>query len=155
LSDEAGQDAIAVEASAVRLLAAREHSRHELRHKLLQRFGDDAPVDDVLDDLEQRCLLSDERFAGAYVAQRVRKGYGPLRIRAELEQRGIAADLSARYLDDGEHDWSEVLAATAAHKFGDTVVTDRRVLASRGRFLEQRGYPVGMIRRYLDSVRGF
>lgn len=153
--DDGFDNTAAIESTAVRMLAGREHSRAELRRKLLNRYGDCGAVDTVLDALERQRLLSDERFAEAYVGQRVRKGYGPLRIRAELEQRGIAAVLVARYLDDAAHDWPESMAATAAHKFGDMPETDRRGLAKRGRFLEQRGYPAGMIRRYLDRIRGF
>ena len=134
-------DAIAVEVTAVRLLASREHTRQELRCKLNARHGDDALVEAVLDDLEQRRLLSDERFAENYVEQRSRKGYGPLRIRAELAERGIEGELSSRWLDDGSHDWAGILAAAAARKFGEGPVNDMRALAKRGRFLEQRGFP--------------
>jgi regulatory protein len=148
-------DAIAVEASAVRLLAGREHTRLELQRKLRARHADEALVETVLDDLERRGLLSDERFAERYVEQRGCRGYGPLRIRAELAERGIGGELATRWLDDGHHDWSEILADAAAGKFGSGPVSDRRELAKRGRFLEQRGFPIGLVRRYLDRVRGF
>ena len=148
-------EAAAVEAAAVRLLAMREHSRQEMRRKLVARFDDRDLIERVLDDLEHRQYLSDERFTECYVSERSRKGYGPLRIRAELSERGIAAGLSVRWLDDGASDWAEVLAEAAARKFGAEPASDLRDLARRGRFLEQRGFPIALVRRYLDRVRGF
>lgn len=148
-------EAAAVEAAAVRLLAMREHSRQEIRRKLAARFNEQGLIEEVLDDLERRRYLSDERFAEAYVNERSRKGYGPLRIRAELSERGIAAGLSARWLDDGAFDWAEVLTEAATRKFGAEPAADLRSLAKRGRFLEQRGFPIGLVRRYLDQVRSF
>ncbi len=145
-------EALAVERSAVRLLARREYSRAELRRKLADRHPDAGLVDGVLDDLQRRGLLSDEPYAELYVAQRVRKGYGPLRIRAELAQRGIEGETAARCLDEGRFDWGALLTEAAVRRFGDTTATDRRALAKRARFLEQRGFPVGLVARYLDRL---
>jgi regulatory protein len=148
-------DAIAVEVTAVKLLGSREHTRKELRYKLNARYADADLIEAVLDDFEQRRLLSDERFAENYVDQRSRKGFGPLRIRSELAERGIDGELSARWIDDGPYDWADLLAETAARKFGDAPAGDMRALAKRGRFLEQRGFPISLVRRYLDRVRDF
>jgi regulatory protein len=147
-------EATVVELAAVRLLAGREHSRLELQRKLAARQRDGAIVDSVLDGLERQGLLSDARFVENYVEQRSRKGYGPLRIRAELAGRGIDGELVADGFDAAGIDWEELLAGVALRKFGDQPAADARELARRGRFLEQRGFPVGLVRRYLDRVRG-
>jgi regulatory protein len=146
-------DAAAAELAAVRLLALREHSRHELRLKLRDRRYEAGLVDRVLDDLERRRLLSDARFAEQYLAQRVRKGFGPLRIRAELEQRGVAGPVIAAALDGARPDWEALLLEAVARKFGERPERDLRGLARRGRFLEQRGFPIGLIRRHLERIR--
>lgn len=153
--DDIFDDAAAVELTAVRLLGGRDHSRAELRRKLRSRFGDEALVDQVLSDLQARDLLSDRRFVENYIEQRSRKGFGPLRIRAELGQRGIDADLLALCLEEATPDWTELLDAAAGRKFGDAPAGDRRELARRGRFLEQRGFPIGLVRRYLERVSAF
>jgi regulatory protein len=153
LNGEAAPDeALGVELTAVKLLASREHSRRELRRKLLARVADAELVDRVLDDLQTRDLLSDRRFAEGYIEQRSRKGYGPLKIRAELSERGIGGELLAECLEHAEPDWSGLLATAAERKFGDTPTADRRELARRGRFLEQRGFPISLVRRYLEHV---
>ena len=148
-------EAALVELAAVKLLSAREHSRHELCRKLRARHADRGLIESVLDELGRRGLLSDERFTENYVERRSRKGYGPLRIRAELAERGVASELSARWIDEGPFDWDGILNDAALRKFGDGKAADRRSLAKRGRFLEQRGFPLGLVGRYLDRVRDF
>ena len=48
---------------AMRLLARREHSRAELRGKLVRRGFENDSVEELLKGLEDQDLLSDERFA--------------------------------------------------------------------------------------------
>lgn len=140
-----------VESTAIAFLAMREHSRFELRRKLARQFHDEALVGAVLDDLETRNLLSDQRFAESYVDQRSRKGFGPLRIRAELSERGVDNELIAELLDERALEWRDSLREAASRKFGDGPASDRRELARRSRFLQQRGFPTGLIGRYLDD----
>ncbi len=149
------EESAAIEMTAVKILAAREHSCHELRRKLARRFGLGDALDEVLDGLQQRGLLSDQRFVETYIDQRSRKGFGPLRIRAELNERGVSSDLVEGGLDLADTDWLDLLVRTATHKFGDSAVEDRREMARRGRFLEQRGFPLSLVYRYLDQVRQF
>lgn len=137
-------------AAAFKMLAARDHSRRELQRKLERRVSEEAVVQQVLADLERQGLISDQRFAETYVDQRCRKGFGPLRIRAELIERGVDSALVADCLDIDESVWRELLAEVAHRKFGPDPVSDRRDIARQGRFLEQRGFPVSLIRRYLS-----
>jgi len=103
----------------------------------------------VLDALAAQGLQSDPRFTEQYVQQRRRKGYGPLRIGAELQERGIPADLAEAWLDPRDPDWREQLREVARGKFGDAPPADRREMARRARFLEYRGFPAELIRRLL------
>ncbi len=147
-------EATAIERRALRLLASREHTRLELRRKLA-RHHDEVQIGPVLDELERRRLLSDARFAENYVSQRSRRGYGPLRLSAELTDKGVDRELATRCIDDVAVDWSDLLLEVAMRKFGDEPATDRQALARRGRFLQQRGFPVSLVGRYLDRVRAF
>ena len=103
----------------------------------------------VLDDLAAQGLQSDERFAEAYVNQRVERGYGPLHIRAELRERGIDGALAARWLDDVDRPWGEILGQVLAGRFGAAPAADRKEVARRARYLERRGFPADLIRRRL------
>jgi SOS response regulatory protein OraA/RecX len=76
------------------LLARREHARTELGRKLSQRGFSESLVGEVLDALEAENLLSDRRFTESFVEQRMARGQGPLKIRHELRERGISAELA-------------------------------------------------------------
>lgn len=148
-SEPPQDDAVDIEAAAIRLLAQREHSRHELQAKLARRFADNALCGQVLDDLEGRGLLSDERFTEQYVNSRMRKGFGPLRIRAELRERGVADELIEAWLDLSAEEWLAQLRHAAQGRFGDSAPEDARSQSRQARFLQYRGFPESLIRRYL------
>jgi len=143
-----------LEQVAVRLLATREHSRAELRRKLLARGGDSDAVEGVLDGLARRRLQSDERYAEQYAEQRAARGYGPLRIRAELRERGIDAVVIDEWLDERDPVWRERLAEVARKRFGATGPADFRERGRRARFLEYRGFGADLIRRVLFPSDG-
>ena len=142
--------AVEIEQAALRLLARREHSRKELRGKLAAKGHAADFVDPVLDDLERRGLLSERRFAESYIASRRRKGYGPLRIRAELRERGIEpAEFEAELSPDAGQ-WWDLMVDTTERRFGTAPAgDDRREQGRRARFLQQRGFSPEMIRRFL------
>ena len=131
------------------MLAAREHARAELRRKLLAQGYSTEYVDEVLDQLASQNLQSDERFAEHYVAQRVRQGYGPLRIAAELRERGIAEHLIADWVVTNDPEWRQRMEAVVSRRFGELAARDRRELSKRARFLEYRGFSADLIGRYL------
>jgi regulatory protein len=132
----------------VHLLSLREHSRLELERKLLRRFEKHL-IEEVLQELVQQDLQSDERFTEQYIYSRRNKGYGPLRIRSELSERGIDDGLIGIYLDIEAHDWKDLMLAVAARKFGEQPAADKKELAKRGRFLSARGFPSWQISDYL------
>jgi regulatory protein len=124
----------------MRLLVYREHSRTELRRKLQTRFPDAPEIDQVLDELEQRNYLSDERFVEEYLKSRIRKGYGPLRIKSELQERGISRDMIAQCLTEHDGQWYRLMQSAAASKLGNSSKSDYKVQQKTARFLEYRGF---------------
>lgn len=138
-----------VRREALALLARREHSRRELARKLAARGHDPAGVDDVLDELSNRGLQSDSRMAEAYVAERLAKGFGPLRVRQELRERGVADELIDPLLDQDPDEWRGRISQIAAKKFGADLPQDPKERARRARFLEYRGFPPELIARFL------
>ncbi len=67
----------------------RDDGRAELRVEKARRFGDDEGLDAALDWCQEHDVLNDRRFAGFFVRSRIERGQGPLRIRSELQQRGL------------------------------------------------------------------
>jgi len=138
-----------IERRALNLLANREHSRAELRRKLLTREVDPQQVDALLNRLERNGTLSDQRFTEAYVSSRRRRGFGPLRIEPELRERGVGQPLIEQWLDADDPDWEARLREVAAAKFGRTPAADYREQVKRARYLEYRGFSHAQIRRLL------
>jgi len=86
---------------ALRYLARREHSRAELERKLAPRAESPAALAQLLDALEAKKQLSNERYAEARAHQLARK-YGAARIRRDLKAKGIDADTVGRISAEGE-----------------------------------------------------
>ena len=128
------------------LLARREHSRLELTRKLKARGFEQDLVEDVLAGLSKDNLLSETRFAEAFVQGRLRKGKGPVRILLELQERGIEGDLARAAIDAARADWTELAARVLHKKFGGAGSGDFRESARRARFLSQRGFSSDHIR---------
>jgi regulatory protein len=87
-ADEA-LDEVSCRERAVGLLARREHSRGELTRKLAARGFDEDVVAATLARLEREGALADGRFTASFIRTRAAKGKGPVRIRAELAERGM------------------------------------------------------------------
>jgi SOS response regulatory protein OraA/RecX len=75
--------------TALRLLSRREHAAAELKYKLVRRGHDEATAADIVGQLAGAGWQSDTRYAEMLVRNRIEQGYGPLRIRAELEAAGV------------------------------------------------------------------
>ncbi|WP_313110642.1 recombination regulator RecX [Stutzerimonas nitrititolerans] len=141
----------AVRRAAMDLLARREHGRIELSRKLRQRGAPAELIEPALDRLAEDGLLSEARYLESFVRMRANAGYGPLRIREELTQRGLSRSDVEQALRDSGFDWSEQLRAVWQRKFSGTLPSEPRERAKQGRFLSYRGYPLDMIGRLLGG----
>ncbi len=148
---EQARDLGRVRAKALALLARREHSAQELKAKLLDRGYESTAVEAVLSSLEAQKLLSDARFVQEFVAARVRRGSGPLKIREELRGRGVSGELVEEALGRLAGGWSEGAAAARQKRFGKALPKDMQERARQARFLQQRGYSMQDIRKALKG----
>lgn len=127
------------------LLARREHSLAELREKLAAREFSGEEIESALAALGREGLADEARFTESFVASRIRKGQGPIRIRAELVARGVDGDTIARCLADA-HDWRALAREVRTRRFGASPPKDFRERARQSRFLEYRGFTAEQIR---------
>jgi regulatory protein len=126
--------------AAMNLLARREHSVRELRNKLKRRFTDDVKIDAQLALLIAERLQCDVRFAQSYARQRISRGYGPVRLREELRERGVSEADVAAAMDEMQIDWCAVAADVMRKKFGMRDAIDLQEKARRARFMQYRGF---------------
>lgn len=149
-----GADAAALRQHAVSLLARRDHARAELCVKLKRKLAssralrplleaDSATVmailEEVLDWCSEHDFLNDRRFAGSFVRSRIERGQGAMRIRADLKQRGVDAEVVDEALRQASCDWFALAASTLQRRF-HTPPADVREKARMLRFLQSRGF---------------
>ena len=134
---------------AMRMLARREYSRHELQVRLSAPDADPAEVQEVLDEFEAKGWLSEQRFVDSVVRAR-RQRFGTARVLRELRDKGVSDEglgeareaLAAGELDAARQVWQK--------KYGQAPLS----LAERAkqtRFLAGRGFSADVIRRILDG----
>ena len=131
----------------MRLLARREHAAAELAAKLERRGFAREAVDAEIGRLAAAGLQSDARFTERFVEERVGRGDGPLKIRAALGERGVAAAVIDPVLDAFGEEWTARAEAAAHRRFGTSAPASRSERARRARFLQQRGFPADVVRR--------
>ncbi len=97
-------------------------------------------MDAALDALAGEGLLSDRRFAEAYVDSRVARGFGPLRIREELRRRGIDGAARDAACPETSRRWDALACAARVRRFGEPPPGDFPERARQARFLTRRGF---------------
>jgi regulatory protein len=147
--EAAAADEREVRTAALALLAGREFGRTELARRLARRGFPDAVVEAVVNGLAAERLLNEDRFLEQFVRQHAARGQGPVRIRAELRERGIAvADIDAA-LDAAGEDWVAAAREARRRHFGVSLPGDYRERARQARFLQYRGFSADQIRAAL------
>ena len=135
---------------AVKLLSRREHSALEIRDKLLKRDFEEDEIAQAISELKQGGWLSDERYAEAYIRMRQQKGFGPIRIAMELNERGVDESIVEAFIDDSEESWQQILERQYLKKYNNRPVVDYSDKAKRIRFLQYRGFPLDAIYRVIN-----
>jgi regulatory protein len=142
---------------AIRYLSVRDHSRAQLRTKLLRSF-DRGQVEQLLDRLEEEKLLDDSRYAAqrALFARR-QKLWGDRKIAAYLRHQGVDEQIvrSALRALDGESSQTDALQALieAWIRKSGKPRSPSQVRRLRDHCL-RRGYPPALVRRVLMKGLG-
>ncbi|MDQ1363882.1 MAG: regulatory protein [Pseudomonadota bacterium] len=136
---------------AMGLLARREHSASELKRKLQQKGCAADEIVSGLSQLQADGALSDRRFTEAYVHMRKNKGYGPVRIMAELREKGVSAELANEYLYQDVLDWQAILRQQYLKKYSGEPLTDYHEKSKRIGYLQTRGFKLEWIFELFDE----
>ena len=131
-------------------LARREHSRSELHDKLLKKGCAEALATETVKRLEQERLVSDDRFMESLIQARRSRGYGPLRIQKELQEKGVTAEAIERWLDVSGREWLEDIRRVQRKKFGARLPKSYPERARQARFLQYRGFTYDQIQKVLN-----
>ncbi|MBT4122447.1 MAG: regulatory protein RecX [Candidatus Ruthia sp.] len=121
-------------AAAMRMLVRREHSVLELTQKLNNKEFEKVEISETIDTLIEQNYQSDKRFADEFIQMRFNQGKGPIKIRADLKQRGIDQ------FDFAEFDFYLSAYQIREQKFGKEVPSNFKEKAKQQRFLQSRGF---------------
>ena len=136
---------------ALGLLVRREHSRRELERKLAARGVEQADAARAIDLMREQGWQDDTRFAISLARSRAGGGYGPLRIRQELEMHQLeagAVDAACEALaQDGEDDWAGRARDLVQRRYGSLEGADRARRHKAAEHLLRRGFDVETARR--------
>lgn len=138
--DEKYSNPLAIRKKAMDYLARREYGRHELIRKLAKAGYLSPIVEQAVAQLGDDGLQDDARFTDSFIQSRVSQGKGPVRIRLDLRQRGIAASLVDDALLEQKEVWFELARKVRRRKFGDDFPKDFKERARQMRFLQYRGF---------------
>lgn len=128
---------------AFALLTRRDYSKADLEAKLNQYAINPEEVANLVDELAQQNYQSDQRVAELTLASQLRKGKGLQRIKQALKAKQLDTELITEELS--EVDWLDQAYQLKIKKFGMEVGTDPKLKARQIRFLQYRGFDMGII----------
>lgn len=141
---------LSLKARAVQYLARREYSRAELRSKLRRYLlpqDDPGELERVLDELQEKNLLSETRYAESRV--RTRSGrFGNARLEYELRQQGVPAEAIAEALEPFKENEAERALALWRRRFSSPADTPKE-RAKQIRYLLARGFSFDTVQEVL------
>jgi len=121
----------------------------ELARKLAPHAESTEALDDLLDQMEQKNQLSNERFA-AERARVLSRKYGAARVRQDLKAKGVDREMIERISSEGE---LERASGILNRKYREPAAT-REERAKRMRFLQSRGFSSEIIHQLLSARDG-
>ena len=97
-------------AFAYRLLGRREYSIFELDRRIRQKWPEASGISELVEALAGENLISDERYAEAFVRFRLQRFQGPLKITAALRTKGVSDVLVSREINAHSEEWTDLAA---------------------------------------------
>lgn len=138
-----------------RLLKYRLYSEHEIREKLKSRKLPAPIIKRTIQTFKELALIDDGQFARQWIASRLKKPFGPNRIRQELKTKGIDQDIIDRALKEATLEYDEPAVAlgcarrrAALSRTDDPEKTKQRVYA----YLCRRGFSMNSIMQAIKTL---
>ncbi|AEH52041.1 regulatory protein RecX [Pseudothermotoga thermarum] len=133
---------------AKRLLKYRLRSKWELKIRLLEAGFDEAIVEKVIQELEKKGIINDEKFAKLFADHMLNvEGYGPFRIKMKLKELKVDEATVEKAID-------EVLRENDVLQIMKRILNLHRVDKSKAReYLFRRGFTPDLL-ELLDTEVG-
>jgi regulatory protein len=131
----------------IELLSRREYSYAELEAKLLPFTEDEPLIYIVLDWMVEQGYQSDKRFACMFVRSKGLSGYGPVKIRLDLNQKGIKEHLIEHAFEENKNEviWPDEVDRLIEKKLKAQDIADMKVKSKIMGYLQRRGFSLDQI----------
>lgn len=143
---------LSLKGRALKLLAAREHSRHELERKLAPHEAEAGQLKAALDELQARGFIDEQRVVDSLLHRRAGR-LGAQRIRQELHAKGLDGERVAAAVASLRDTEAQRAREVWRRKFG-VLPADAAQRAKQARFLLARGFSGEIVRRVLACDDG-
>lgn len=127
----------------------RPHSEKEVRTKLREKGASDADIETVVGLCLDYGFINDAEYAGMIVRHYAAGGYGPGRIRTEMNRRGVPRELWDEAMTEFPED-TETIDRLLAARLRGRDASDRKERDKAANALFRKGYDWADIRAALE-----
>jgi len=138
-----------------RLLKIRYRSEKEIREKLKRKNFSAPIIEQTIQYFKDLELINDRQFAQKWISSRLGKPFGLNRIRFELKDKGIDADILQQELKEATRNYPETEIATALAKRQAAKYENIAKIKVKQRlygYLARRGFSSTAINKALGSL---
>ena len=131
-------------------LSRREHSEKEIYLKFVNLVNSkDTLLEEIL-KLKEEGLISNQRYAEAYIRSRFHSGFGPIRIKYELEKKGVIEAIIKTAFQETDLDWDDKLKSEFKKKYESNnmkISNDNKI----SKFFLYRGFDLEKISKLIKN----
>lgn len=138
--------------TALKYLASRARTSGEMRTRLLEKGFEAEEIQQVIKQLEELHYLDDADYCARYFDYAFGKGKGTLRVKRELEEKGVDREVIQIALEDYEGAQTELeRAKLQAAKIAEGRLPDQKLMGKIGRRLTALGYSSDIVYQVIGT----
>ena len=131
-------------------LSRREHSEKEIYLKFVNLVNSkDILLEEIL-KLKEEGLISNQRYAEAYIRSRFHSGFGPVRIKYELEKKGVIKTIIKTAFQETDLDWDDKLKSELKKKYESNDMKNLNI-NKISKFFLYRGFDLEKISKLIKN----
>ncbi len=131
-------------------LSRREHSEKEIYLKFVNLVNSkDILLEEIL-KLKEEGLISNQRYAEAYIRSRFHSGFGPVRIKYELEKKGVIKTIIKTAFQETDLDWDDKLKSELKKKYESNDMKNLNI-NKISKFFLYRGFDLEKISKFIKN----
>ena len=131
-------------------LSRREHSEKEIYLKFINLVDSKNNLLEEIVKLKEEGLISNQRYAEAYIRSRFHSGFGPVRIKYELGQKGVIETIIIKAFQETDLDWDDKLKSEFKKKYESNEVKNLNI-NKISKFFLYRGFDLEKISKLIKS----